>query len=80
MINRIILLGLSALLVFAGGLTHAVEENDILVYYSFDKLDGKTIRLTTLSFQSVKTVKLHWKHGYTSTIAQVIAVSYQLKP
>ncbi len=44
MINRIILLGLSALLVFAGSMTHAVEENDILVYYSFDKLDGKTFK------------------------------------
>lgn len=36
MIGRTLLIGLTALLIFAIGFTHAVEKEDILVYYSFD--------------------------------------------
>ncbi len=36
-----LILVLSAVCLFAVSLTHAVEEEDILVYYSFDKLNGK---------------------------------------
>ena len=40
--RNLILLGLSAICVFiAVGLSDAVEEEDILVYYSFDRLNGK---------------------------------------
>ena len=41
MFRSIIVLGLSAICVFAVTLSDAVEETDILVYYSFDKLNGK---------------------------------------
>lgn len=44
MIRRILLLGLTALLVCAVSFTHAVEKDDILVYYSFDKIDGTTFK------------------------------------
>lgn len=41
--RNLILLGLVAVSVFAVGLSDAVEEADILVYYSFDKLNGNTV-------------------------------------
>ena len=45
MLRNLFLLGLSAMLIFAVSFTYAVEEDDvrdhIVVYYSFDKLDGK---------------------------------------
>lgn len=44
MIGRIPLLGLTVMLVFAVSFTHAVEKDDILVYYSFDKIDGETFK------------------------------------
>ena len=40
--RNLILLGLSAVCILAASLSYAVEEEDILVYYSFDKLNGKT--------------------------------------
>ena len=42
--GNIILLGLTAICVFAVSLSYAFEEEDILVYYSFDKLSGKTVK------------------------------------
>ena len=39
--KSLILLGLSAVCILAVSLTYAVEEENILVYYSFDKLSGK---------------------------------------
>ena len=39
--KSLILLGLSVICVFAVSLSDAIEEEDILVYYSFDKLNGK---------------------------------------
>ncbi len=44
MIRKIFLLVLSTLTVFAVSFTHAVEKGDIVVYYSFDRLDGKTFK------------------------------------
>ena len=41
MLRNLILLGLSAICILAVGLSYAVEEEDILVYYSFDRLNGK---------------------------------------
>ena len=41
MLRSIIVLGLSAICVFAATLSYAIEETDILVYYSFDSLNGK---------------------------------------
>ncbi|MYA68532.1 LamG domain-containing protein [Candidatus Poribacteria bacterium] len=43
MLRSIIVLGLSAICVFAATLSYAVEETDILVYYSFDRLNGKKV-------------------------------------
>ena len=43
MLRNIIVLGLSAICVFAGTLSYAVEAEDILVYYSFDRLNGKKV-------------------------------------
>ncbi|RKU06235.1 hypothetical protein C6501_19165 [Candidatus Poribacteria bacterium] len=40
MLRNLCLLGFAALLIFAVSFTDAVEQDDILVYYSFDKLDG----------------------------------------
>ena len=41
MLRSIIVLGLSAICVFAVTLSDAIEPEDILVYYSFDSLNGK---------------------------------------
>ena len=41
--RSLILLGLAAIFVFAVSLSHAIEEDDILVYYSFDKLSGNKV-------------------------------------
>ena len=41
MLKSMIVLGLSAIFVFAVTLSHAIEKEDILVYYSFDRLNGK---------------------------------------
>ena len=43
MLRSIIVLGLSAICVFAATLSYAIEETDILVYYSFDRLNGKKV-------------------------------------
>ena len=43
MLRSIIVLGLSVICVFAATLSYAVEEEDILVYYSFDRLSGKKV-------------------------------------
>ncbi len=43
MLRYLILLGLAAICVFAVGLSYAIEEENIIVYYSFDKLSGKTV-------------------------------------
>ena len=40
MFRSLFLFGLSAICIFAVMLSYAVEEDDILVYYSFDKLNG----------------------------------------
>ena len=40
--KNLFLLGISAMLIFAVSLSYAVKENDIVVYYSFDKLNDKT--------------------------------------
>ena len=40
--KNLFLLGISAMLIFAVSFSYAVEENDIVVYYSFDKLNEKT--------------------------------------
>ena len=40
MLRSLFLFGLSAICIFAVTLSYAVEEDDILVYYSFDKLNG----------------------------------------
>ncbi len=42
--KNILFFGLAVLLVFAVCYTYAVEKEDILVYYSFDKLDGKIVK------------------------------------
>lgn len=39
--SNLIMLGLSAVCILAVSLTYAVEEENILVYYSFDKISGK---------------------------------------
>ena len=39
--GNLCLLVLSAICIFAVGLSYAIEEEDILVYYSFDSLNGK---------------------------------------
>lgn len=44
MLRNIFLLGLSAMIIFAVSFTDAVEQDDILVYYSFDKLNGETFK------------------------------------
>lgn len=44
MIGRISLIGFTVLLIFAVSFTNAVEEADIVVYYSFDKIDGTTFK------------------------------------
>ncbi len=44
MYRNLFLLGLAAMLIFAVSVTYAVEQEDILVYYSFDKLDGDTFK------------------------------------
>lgn len=44
MLRKISILTLTILIVFAVNLIHAYEEEDIVVYYSFDKLDGKTFK------------------------------------
>ena len=41
--GNLFLLGLTAICVFAVSLSYAIEEEDILVYYSFDKLDGNKV-------------------------------------
>ncbi|RKU18695.1 hypothetical protein C6503_09160 [Candidatus Poribacteria bacterium] len=41
MLRSMIVLGLSAIFVFAVTLSDAIEKEDILVYYSFDRLNGK---------------------------------------
>ena len=41
--KNLILLGLTAICVFAVSLSDAFEEEDILVYYSFDKLNGDKV-------------------------------------
>ena len=38
--KNLILLGLSAICIFAVSFSYAVEEEDILVYYSFDSISG----------------------------------------
>ena len=40
--KNLFLLGISAMLIFAVSFSYAVKENDIVVYYSFDKLNEKT--------------------------------------
>ena len=40
--RHLMLFGLAAVCIFAVSLASAVEEGDILVYYSFDKLSGNT--------------------------------------
>ncbi len=42
MYKGIMLYGIIVIMVFAVSFTYAVEESDIVVYYSFDRLDGKT--------------------------------------
>lgn len=44
MYKNLILFGLSAVLIFAVSFTYAVEKGDIVVYYSFDKLDGQIFK------------------------------------
>lgn len=44
MLRNLFLLGLSAMLIFAVSFLYAVEQDDILVYYSFDKLNGQTFK------------------------------------
>ena len=41
--KNLFLLGLTVICVFAVSLSHAIEEEDILVYYSFDKLNGNKV-------------------------------------
>ena len=41
--RSLFLIGLSAICMFAVTLSYAVEEEDILVYYSFDKLNGNKV-------------------------------------
>ena len=41
--KNLFLLGLTAICVFAVSLSDAFEEEDILVYYSFDKLSGAKV-------------------------------------
>ena len=41
--RNLILFGLAAICVFAASLADAIEEDDILVYYSFDKLSGNKV-------------------------------------
>lgn len=41
MYKGIMLYGMIVIMVFAVSFTYAVEESDIVVYYSFDRLDGK---------------------------------------
>ena len=41
--KNLILFGLAAIFVFAVSLSDAVEEKDVLVYYSFDKLSGNKV-------------------------------------
>ena len=43
MLKSLFLLGLSAICIFAVSFSYAVEEEDILVYYSFDKLNGNKV-------------------------------------
>ena len=43
MLRSLFLLGLTAICVFAVGLSYAIEEGDIVVYYSFDQLKGDTV-------------------------------------
>lgn len=42
--GNLILLGLTAICMLTVSLSYAFEEEDILVYYSFDKLSGKTVK------------------------------------
>lgn len=44
MLRGIFLLGLAAICVFAVTLSYAIEAEDIVVYYSFDKLSGATFK------------------------------------
>ncbi len=44
MIGRILLIGLTVLLTFAVSFIDAVEKEDILVYYSFDEINGTTFK------------------------------------
>ena len=44
MLKKTYWLGIAAIFVFAASFTHAVEKGDILVYYSFDQLDGETFK------------------------------------
>ncbi len=41
--GNLFLLGLTAICVFAVSLSYAIEEEDILVYYSFDKMSGNKV-------------------------------------
>ena len=41
--RNLFLLGLSVVCIFAVSLSYAVEEEDVLVYYSFDKLNGNKV-------------------------------------
>ena len=41
--RKLFLLGLTAICVLAVSLSHAFEEEDILVYYSFDKMSGNKV-------------------------------------
>ena len=41
MYKGIMLYGIIVIMVFAVSFTYAVEDSDIVVYYSFDRLDGK---------------------------------------
>lgn len=44
MLRNLFLFSISTMLIFAISIAYAVEEEDIVVYYSFDKLDGTTFK------------------------------------
>ena len=58
--KNLFLLGISAMLIFAVSFSYAVKENDIVVYYSFDKLNYSLDNFkfwTILSFLETKSRK-----------------------
>ncbi len=44
MIKNLTVLSLALMFIFAVSLVYAIEQADILVYYSFDKLNGQTVK------------------------------------